>query len=69
MKTNLLNDVKQTSLIKYFVSSQVSISVVLNHGVATHLCVASFFWCVAKSFQTLTLSFWYMNLALNYTKK
>ncbi len=22
--------------------------VVLNHGVATHLCFAGFFWCVAK---------------------
>jgi hypothetical protein len=38
-------------------------TVVLNHG------VASFFWCVAKSDQTLTLSFWYMNLALVYTKQ
>jgi hypothetical protein len=37
--------------------------VVLNHG------VASFFWCVAKSFQTLTLSFWFMNLVLVYTKQ
>ncbi len=25
-------------------------AVVLNHGVATHLCVASFNWCVAKWF-------------------
>jgi hypothetical protein len=36
--------------LKFFHSS---ISVILNNGVVTHLCVASFFWCVAKLFQAL----------------
>ncbi len=34
-----------TSNLTVFLFSK---AVVLNHGVATHLCVASFIWCVAK---------------------
>ncbi len=49
-----------------FCSKSESKAVVLKQGVATHLCVVGFLWCVAKNFGDIILRKDHANLSFKH---